>query len=128
MCGRLVSPRTPPPCAPGVTVAVPSLPSHTCCRPRRGGPSRLPPSTGPPGGAQPHPEQPSAPPLLWAGLGAALAAGTPRSPHVCWFRAVGPSCPWRRFVSPGGCPSARALRLVLYRCPGSRRVAGPAHP
>lgn len=90
----------------------------------------------PAGGTQPPPafhrapgrEQPSAPPLLWAGLGAALATGTPRGPHVCWFRAVGPSCPWRRFVSPGGCPSARALRLVLYRCPGSRRVAGPAHP
>lgn len=76
----------------------------------------------------PGPEQPSAPPLLWAGLGATLATGTPRSPHVCWFRAVGPSGPWRRFVSPGGCPSARALRLFLYRCPGSRHVAGPAHP
>lgn len=97
--------------------------SHVLPTPAGGGPSRLPPSTGPPGGSSSL-----APPLLWAGLGAALATGTPRSPHVCWFRAVGPSGPWRRFVSPGGCPFARALRLVLYRCPGSRRVAGPAHP
>lgn len=119
-------------CPPGLPGS--PLPPHTRCHPGGWAPGLfldatgcLQPSTGHPDGAQLRPKRPSGPSLLWAGLGVVLAASTTRSPPVCWFWAICLSCRWWHFVSSGGCPFTWALQLFLYRCPGSRHVASPAH-
>lgn len=121
-----MSPRAPPPCAPGVTVAVPSLPSHTCCRPRRGGPSRLPPSTGPPGGGSPRPRpcsgRASGRPWPPAPLAAPTSAGSapsalpvPGDGSSVQVAALSPGlCGWSftRVLAPDAWPAQPILRLT----------------
>lgn len=121
-----MSPRTPPPCAPGVTVAVPSLPSHTCCRPRRGGPSRLLPSTGPPGGSSPRPRPcsgrasgrpwPPAPLAAPTSAGSApLALPVPGDGSSVQVAALSPGlCGWSftGVLAPDAWPAQPILRLT----------------